>query len=180
MRFTPRSTRRRPDARARASVDPDATRRTEQARSEYQQACAAATRVDSGTRGDAADWLSRRPVKAGKSHRLRTVLLIAALLLVSNELIVGFRAGRVAAAAATRDLDGMDDIWAQYDALSHRSYLRVGVHGLERTLTDRVRTLSEQVSRTIEAPCRPFASGNGRSRSEACSRRSCSRLEAPG
>jgi hypothetical protein len=85
------------------------------------------------------------PVKAGKSHRWRTALMIVTLLLVSNELIVGFRAGRVAAAAATRDLDGMDDIWSQYDALSHRSYLRVGVNGLERTLTDRVRTLSEQV-----------------------------------
>lgn len=71
--------------------------------------------------------------------------MVIALLLVSNELIVGFRAGRLAAAAATRDLDGMDDIWSQYDALSHRSYLRVGVNGLERSLASRARALSDQV-----------------------------------
>jgi hypothetical protein len=71
--------------------------------------------------------------------------MIAALLLVSNELIVGFRASRVAAAAATRDLESMDEIWFQYDALSHRSYLRMGVQGLEETLTNRVGTLSDQV-----------------------------------
>ena len=46
--------------------------------------------------------------------------------------VVGFRAGRVAARAATRDLDSMDDVWGQYDALSHRSYLRLGV-GAPRT-----------------------------------------------
>jgi len=80
-----------------------------------------------------------------KRSRLRTALTIAALLLVSNEMIVGFRANRVAAAAATRDLDGLDDIWSQYDTLSHRSYLRMGVHGLERTLTRRVGALSDQV-----------------------------------
>ena len=115
-----------------AGVDPDATRRTEKA---HAITPAAAVRV-----------AHPAPVTAArKSTRLRAVLVIAALLLVSNELIVGFRAGRLAAAAATRDLDGMDDIWSQYDALSHRSYLRVGVHGLERTLTDRVRTLSEEV-----------------------------------
>ena len=39
----------------------------------------------------------------------------------------------------------MDEIWSQYDALSHRSYLRMGVQGLERTLTNRVSTLSDQV-----------------------------------
>jgi len=83
---------------------------------------------------------------------LRTALMIAALLLVSNELIVGFRASRVAAAAATRDLDSIDEIWSQYDALSHRSYLRLGVHGLERTLTSRVRALSDQVIANYRSP----------------------------
>ncbi len=80
-----------------------------------------------------------------RSHPLRTFLMIAALLLVSNELIVGFRANRVATAAVTRDLDGMDDIWSDYDALSHRSYLRVGVNRLENTLATRVRALTDDV-----------------------------------
>ena len=39
----------------------------------------------------------------------------------------------------------MDDVWIAYDALSRRSYLRLGVLGLERTLARRVRTLTEQV-----------------------------------
>jgi hypothetical protein len=39
----------------------------------------------------------------------------------------------------------MDDVWSGYDALSHRSYLRLGVVGLERSLATRVRRLSEQV-----------------------------------
>ena len=84
------------------------------------------------------------PARTPRS-RLRTVLMLVALLLVSNELIVGFRANRLAATAVTRDLENMDDVWSAYDALSHRSYLRMGVFGLERTLARRVRTLTEQV-----------------------------------
>ena len=91
-------------------------------------------------------------VRRKPSRRLRTALMIAALLLVSNELIVGFRANRVAAAAATRDLDSINEIWDQYDALSRRSYLRFGVHELERTLTSRVRALADQVIANYRSP----------------------------
>jgi serine/threonine-protein kinase len=122
--------------------DPEATRRTD--RSNVGAAVVPPTRsaprpslVHAVLKGPS--WLSIR------SRPLRTALMVIALLLVSNELIVGFRAGRLAAAAATRDLDGMDDIWSQYDELSHRSYLRVGVNGLERSLASRTRTLSDQV-----------------------------------
>ncbi len=85
------------------------------------------------------------PARTPRSRPLRTVLMLVALLLVSNELIVGFRASRLAATAVTRDLENLDDVWSAYDALSHRSYLRMGVFGLERTLARRVRTLTEQV-----------------------------------
>lgn len=85
------------------------------------------------------------PASTLRSRPLRTVLMLVALLLVFNELIVGFRANRLAATAVTRDLENMDDVWSVYDALSHRSYLRMGVFGLERTLARRVRTLTEQV-----------------------------------
>jgi hypothetical protein len=71
--------------------------------------------------------------------------MIAALLLACNEVAVGFRAGRVAATAATRDLDAMDEVWGAYDALSRRSYLRLGVARLERVMSSRVETLSDQV-----------------------------------
>ena len=122
--------------------DPEATRRTD--RSTVRPAVV----LPAGTA--ARPSLGRAFIKspswvAARSRPLRTLLMVIALLLVSNELIVGFRAGRLAAAAATRDLDGMDDIWSQYDALSHRSYLRVGVNGLERSLAGRARALSDQV-----------------------------------
>lgn len=123
-------------------VDPDATRRTDRSASPPSTPPAA-----SATLQPAAQRALPPPLalKAKRSRPLRTALMIVALLLVSNELIVGFRANRVAAAATTRDLDGMDEIWSQYDALSHRSYLRVGVNRLEQTLTSRVRNLSDQV-----------------------------------
>ncbi len=62
-----------------------------------------------------------------------------------NEVSVGFRANRLAATVATRDLDSMDDMWSQYDDLSRHSHLRFGVVNLEETLASRVETLSEQV-----------------------------------
>jgi serine/threonine protein kinase len=130
--------------RPAGGVELEATRRTERS---VPPGASPATAVALPAAGVAAPKTSQPPparVKVKRS-RVRTALMIAALLLVFNEFIVGFRANRVAAAAATRNLDGMDDIWSQYDALSHRSYLRMGVHGLERTLTNRVRALSDQV-----------------------------------
>jgi hypothetical protein len=79
-------------------------------------------------------------------------LLVAALFLALNEIAVGFQAGRVAARAATRDLDSMDDVWGQYDALSHRSYLRVGVAGLEQTMAQRAAALADQVIANYRGP----------------------------
>jgi hypothetical protein len=83
--------------------------------------------------------------RAPRSHRMRTILMLAALLLACNELAVGFGARRAAASAMTRDLDAMDDVWNEYAGLSRRSYLRFGVLRLERVLEDRVGTLAEQV-----------------------------------
>ena len=85
-----------------------------------------------------------RPVKRRRS-RLRTFLLLAAMFLVCNELAVGFKASRIAARVMTRELDGMEEIWGQYRVLSDRSYLRMGIVGLEETLQMRVRRLSELV-----------------------------------
>ena len=84
-------------------------------------------------------------VKSPRSHPIRTLLMFVALLLVWNELVVGFRANRVAASVLTRNLDGMEELWTDYHTLSQRSYLRLGVARLEDTLASRVRMLSEQV-----------------------------------
>jgi serine/threonine protein kinase len=80
-----------------------------------------------------------------KRNPLRTVLLLAALLLVVNEVAVGWAADRVAANVSTRDLDGMSSAWVSYDRLSSRSFLRVGLMNLNRTLRRRTVALSEQV-----------------------------------
>jgi serine/threonine protein kinase len=80
-----------------------------------------------------------------RSRPLRTILMLAAFVLVCNELVVGFSARRAAAGALTRDLDGMAEIWTEYAGLSQRSYLRFGVLRLERVLETRVQGLAEQV-----------------------------------
>src|SRR5262245_5430447 len=126
-----------------AAIDPEATRRTDRAAARPETATPTVHSSSSATIPVAAK--SMPPVKTRRAPSLRTVLMLVALLLVSNELIVGFRASRLAASAATRDLESMDDVWSSYDALSHRSYLRFGVLGVERTLASRVRMLSEQV-----------------------------------
>jgi predicted Ser/Thr protein kinase len=80
-----------------------------------------------------------------RTHPVRTLLMLAALFLACNEVVVGFRAGRVAATASTRDLDAMDGVWGEYDALSRHSYLRLGVVHLEQVMSSRVQTLADQV-----------------------------------
>jgi serine/threonine protein kinase/tetratricopeptide (TPR) repeat protein len=143
--------------RTRPPVDPasEATRRTE--RSDVPPAAPdAATRATTAqpeaptpaappTTRTAAVPAAPIQVKPRRSHPLRTFLMLAALFLVCNELVVGFKANRVAASVMTRDLDGMDDLWGDYQLLSHRSYLRLGVAGLEQTLASRVRSLAELV-----------------------------------
>ena len=78
------------------------------------------------------------PRRTFRSHPIRTLLLVAALFLTFNEMAIGFKANRVAAAVATRDLDTLDDMWSEYDDLSRRSYLRMGVARLEQVLPARV------------------------------------------
>jgi tetratricopeptide (TPR) repeat protein len=85
----------------------------------------------------------RLPRMPGRS--LRSALLLLVLLLVGNEVRVGFAAGRLAGTAATRDLDGLSAVWTDYDHLMQRSYLGVGVLGLRETLRRRAQLLSDQV-----------------------------------
>jgi serine/threonine protein kinase len=91
-------------------------------------------------------------VKPPRRRRLRKALMIGALLLVVNEMVVGGAAGRAAAAAVTRDLSDIDELWTEYDQLARRSYLGVGIAGLERALTDRTQELAERVMRNYRTP----------------------------
>lgn len=80
-----------------------------------------------------------------KRNPLRTLLLLAALLLVVNEVAVGWAADRAAASVASSDLEGMSNGWVSYNRLSSRSFLRLGLMNLDRSLRRRTVSLSNQV-----------------------------------
>jgi len=81
--------------------------------------------------------ISRRPV-------LRTVLVVIALAIALNEIRVAAAARRLEAGVPTQELDGLAEVWDQYEALSRRS-LRIGVIGLERALAQQTGILSDRV-----------------------------------
>jgi tetratricopeptide (TPR) repeat protein len=61
-------------------------------------------------------------------------------------------ARRLAVAASMRDLEGITPLWDDYGRLSGRSFLRVGVVGLESSLRARVLDLSERVIANYRSP----------------------------
>ena len=66
--------------------------------------------------------------------------MLAALLLVCNELVVGFQASRVAASVLTRDLDGMDERVDRRTHASRTAAICVSASSdWKSTLTTRVR-----------------------------------------
>jgi serine/threonine protein kinase len=83
--------------------------------------------------------------KARRPRRIRKAMMIAALFLVINEVMIGNAAERVAAAAVTRELGGMEELWTEYEQLSRRSYLGIAVEGLERALKRRTNELTSRV-----------------------------------
>jgi serine/threonine protein kinase len=94
------------------------------------------------------------PVRKRRSRLdvLRAALLVVALGLVVNECSVGVRAGRVAANVPTRELDGLADVWSQYDRLRARSSFHIGVIGLERALVRQSATLADRVIANYRTP----------------------------
>jgi hypothetical protein len=118
----------------------DATRRTTPEPADNHAARAAVQTVPAPAR------------RARSLPSLRDVLLLAALVIVGNEVAVGFSARRLAAAVSTRDLEGIGTLWSDYARLSGRSFLRVGVVGLERSLRVRVQELSEGVMANYRSP----------------------------
>jgi serine/threonine protein kinase len=125
-------------------LDVDATRRTD-------RAVAAAQTQTNPARGTPPPAVAV-PVKTSRRHRFRTVLMVVALLLITNEFSVRFQAGRVGATALTRDLDSLSEVWPEYQRLSNRSYLRFGIVRLERTLTSRVAALADEVIANYRDP----------------------------
>ena len=134
--------------RPAADEDPDRTRRTATPVAAPPAATASTVAVVPATKAQ-----PQVAVPARRRRRpIRTALMLAALFLAVNEIAIGFRANRVAAAAETRDLEALDDIWVQYDSLSRRSYLRMGVANLEQSLPARVNSLAAQVIANYRGP----------------------------
>jgi serine/threonine protein kinase/tetratricopeptide (TPR) repeat protein len=130
-----------------------ATRRTRPATDE---GATKRTRTNPVAQIPALDPVKSPPPIAARPKRrlpsLRGVLLLAAFLLVGNEALLGVSARRLALTASMRDLDGITTIWDAYGRLSGRSFLRVGVVGLETSLHARVLELSERVFANYRSP----------------------------
>jgi hypothetical protein len=133
-------------------VDEAATRRT---RGEGGDDATRRTRPEPAVAASAARQAPAPPIGAKPARQLpslRSMLLAAALVLVANEAALGLSARRLAAAASAKDLDGIAEIWDEYGRLSGRSFLRVGIIGLENSLQARVLELSERVIANYRSP----------------------------
>jgi tetratricopeptide (TPR) repeat protein len=126
--------------RAPETIVDEVTRRTREPR-EAQAMVAAPQNGAAGQiqppAGALRTWISGRPL-------LRAVLLLVALTISCNEIRTAAVAKRLAAAAPTRELDGLADAWDQYDALT-RGSLGIGVISLERALAQQTGMLGERV-----------------------------------
>ena len=87
-----------------------------------------------------------------RRRRLRAALVVIALFLVANEVSVGNAASRAAARAVTRELADIDDLWSEYDQLARRSYLGLGIAGLQQALKDRTQELADRVIHNYRSP----------------------------
>jgi len=124
------TTRTRSDHQARPQVDDERTRRT----------------TSIPTSATAKPPMAVPRFMTPRRRRLaKSALVAVALLLVLNELAVGASANQLARSVVTRQLPDLGDTWNRYDALSDRSFLRVGVMGLRRALIRRTVELSEHV-----------------------------------
>lgn len=140
------------EAPAGSGADTEATRRTVP---EAAPADLPTRRTDAPRPAIPATTAAAPPIapRTPRSRRLRKALLIAALLLVVNEIFVSGAARRAAGQAVTRErLDEIDQLWTEYDGLARRSYLGMGVSGLERVLVERTQELAERIIANYRTP----------------------------
>ena len=88
----------------------------------------------------------RPPVPGTRSARVlrlaRQALMVVALLMIGNEISV-YSVAAGLAQKVPQELDGLNDVWSQYDALSGRS-LKLGVIPLERALIPQTVLLTDR------------------------------------
>ena len=97
-------------------------------------------------------------------------MLFGALFLVGNEVYVGSAAERASGYVATGELGNIDSMWSQYDALERRSYLRIGIVGLQRALTARTEELAERVIENYRSQIPTVREGQWRAARDALRR----------
>jgi serine/threonine protein kinase len=145
-----------------ARVDEPPTQRTSAPQKEAEEATrrtrpeapAAQPPETAPTKKSARSATSAAPAAAPvvRRRRLRSTLMLFAVLLIGNEVLIGKAAGRAAAAAVTRELGDIDELWNEYERLARRSYLGLGISGLERVLRDRTQELAERVIQNYRTP----------------------------
>ncbi|MEN3336362.1 MAG: eukaryotic-like serine/threonine-protein kinase, partial [Acidobacteriota bacterium] len=87
--------------------------------------------------------VATREGRRGRLRRLiRQALMVAALLIVLNEISVYSIAAGLSR-TVPQELDSLNEVWTQYDALSGRS-LGIGVHPLERVLVPQTVVLTDR------------------------------------
>ena len=103
-------------------------------------------------RGPAALVSSARPParwKVAGTSRLRiaatVIALIVAILAVGNEAMVSSDAKQLRVNLATGQGPALQDLWSEYQRLSSRSWLRVGLSGLKGPLKDRLQSQADRV-----------------------------------
>ena len=134
------------------------TRRTRPADAVDEEATRRTPRSETGTKTPAfRESAIRPPVQPAPARRrtgvrfLRTALLLLALLMIANEIRISRRAEGLKPRVAAAELDGVGELWDQFDVLKARG-LRVGVLGLERALIDQTAVLADRVIGNYRTP----------------------------
>jgi serine/threonine protein kinase len=124
------------------TVDEEATRRTVRPRISEP---ARATAPTPGRSVPVVEPVAPSRTQNARARVLRFVrraLMVVALLMIGNEMSVYSIAGGLAQ-KVPQELDGLVDMWGQYDALSERS-LKIGVAPLERALIPQTVLLTDR------------------------------------
>jgi eukaryotic-like serine/threonine-protein kinase len=95
---------------------------------------------------------SPRPPRSKSSKVFRAAMMLIGLGLATNEISVANDAGRTAHTVATRDFDTMPAAWQEYERLSERSHLGMGIRALQESLIDRTLELVRRVTDNYLTP----------------------------
>jgi tetratricopeptide (TPR) repeat protein len=130
-------------------LDEEATRRTLRPPAETDPLAVAATPTAATAAAAATMVAAKKP--ASRRRFVRHALLVSALVLGGNELWVGTLAGQLTGTVPHQELDTIDDLWAQYDALAGRS-LNMRLSGLEDALLRQTQLLTDRVAENYKSP----------------------------